>query len=77
VRDITVRIDVYLERAEEQLNEGEHCVLGSFIICAFHKISTIMRWQCLVACVGEMKYAYNFFVGKPEVRNPYGRPSRR
>jgi hypothetical protein len=47
------------------------------IICAFHVMSRIMRWECRVACVGMMRNAYNIFVGKPEVEKLHGRPSRR
>jgi hypothetical protein len=36
-----------------------------------------MRWEEHVARMGEMKNAYNIFVGKPEGKKPLGRPRRR
>jgi hypothetical protein len=36
-----------------------------------------MRWAGHVACMGEMRGAYNILVGKPGERRPLGRPRRR
>jgi hypothetical protein len=36
-----------------------------------------MRCAGLVACIGEMRNAYNIFVGKLERKRPLGRPRRR
>jgi hypothetical protein len=33
-----------------------------------------MRWEEQVARIGEMKNAYDIFVGKPEGKRPLGRP---
>jgi hypothetical protein len=35
------------------------------------------RWLGHVAEVGEMRNAYNIFVGKPEGKRPLGRPRHR
>jgi hypothetical protein len=36
-----------------------------------------MRWAGYVACMGEVRGAYNILVGRPEGRRPLGRPRRR
>jgi hypothetical protein len=36
-----------------------------------------MRWAGNVACMGEMRNAYNILVGKPEGKRPLRRPRRR
>jgi len=36
-----------------------------------------MRWAGHVACMEEMRNAYNILVGKPEVKRPLGRSKRR
>jgi hypothetical protein len=36
-----------------------------------------MRWVGHVACVGEERGAYRILVGRPEGRQPLGRPRRR
>jgi hypothetical protein len=36
-----------------------------------------MRWAGHVACMGEMRSAYNILVRRPEGRRPLGRPRRR
>jgi hypothetical protein len=36
-----------------------------------------MRWAGHVACMGEVRGAYNISVGRPEGRRPLGRPRRR
>jgi hypothetical protein len=36
-----------------------------------------IRWAGHVACIGEVRGAYNFFVGRPEGRRPLGRSRRR
>jgi hypothetical protein len=36
-----------------------------------------MRWAGHVACMGEVRSAYNTLVGRPEGRRPLGRPRRR
>jgi hypothetical protein len=36
-----------------------------------------MRWAGYVACIGEVRGAYNILVGKPEGSRPLGRPRRR
>jgi len=36
-----------------------------------------MRWARYVARMGKMRNAYRILVGKPEVKRPLGRPSRR
>jgi hypothetical protein len=36
-----------------------------------------MRWAGHVAHMGEVRGAYNIFVGRPEGRRPLGRPRRR
>jgi hypothetical protein len=36
-----------------------------------------MRWAGHVACMGEVRSAYNILVGKPEGRRPLGRPRHR
>jgi len=33
-----------------------------------------MRWVGNIACVGEMRNAYNILVRKPEGDRPHGRP---
>jgi hypothetical protein len=33
-----------------------------------------MRWAGHVACIGEVRGAYNILVGRPEGRRPLGRP---
>jgi hypothetical protein len=39
--------------------------------------SRIMRWTGHVACKGDMRGAYRFFVRRPEGKRPLGRPRRR
>jgi hypothetical protein len=34
-----------------------------------------MRWTEHMACMGEMRNAYNILVGKPEGKRPLGRPT--
>jgi hypothetical protein len=48
---------------------GEDCIMRSFIIR--------MRWTEHVACMGEMRNAYNILVGKPERKRLLGRPTRK
>jgi hypothetical protein len=36
-----------------------------------------MRWAGHVACMGEVRGAYNILVGSPEGRRPLGRPKHR
>jgi hypothetical protein len=36
-----------------------------------------MRWAGYVACMGEVRGAYNILVGRPEGGRPLGRPRRR
>jgi hypothetical protein len=36
-----------------------------------------MRWVGHVACIGEVRGAYNILVGRPEGRRPLGRPRHR
>jgi hypothetical protein len=36
-----------------------------------------MRWAGHVACIGEVRGAYNILVGRPEGRRPLGKPRRR
>jgi hypothetical protein len=36
-----------------------------------------MIWAGHVACMGEVRGAYNILVGRPEGRRPLGRPKRR
>jgi hypothetical protein len=36
-----------------------------------------MRWVGHVACMGEVRGAYNIFVGRPEGRRPLDRPRHR
>jgi hypothetical protein len=36
-----------------------------------------MRWAGHVACMGDVRCAYNILVGRPEGRRPLGRPRRR
>jgi hypothetical protein len=36
-----------------------------------------MRWEEHVACMGEMRNAYNILVGKSEGKNPLKRPRRK
>jgi hypothetical protein len=36
-----------------------------------------MRWAGHVACIGEVRGAYNILVGRPEGRRPLGRPRHR
>jgi hypothetical protein len=36
-----------------------------------------MRWAGHVACMGEVRAAYNILVGRPEGRRPLGRPRHR
>jgi hypothetical protein len=38
---------------------------------------TIMRWAWHVACMGEKRGVYRILVGKPEGKNPLGRPKHR
>jgi hypothetical protein len=40
-------------------------------------IKSRMRWEGHVICMGEMRFAYKIFVGKPERKRPIGRPRRR
>jgi len=35
--------------------------------------SRMMRWGRHVACMGEMRNAYNILVGKPEGKRPFGK----
>jgi hypothetical protein len=37
----------------------------------------MMRWAGHVACMGEVRAAYNILVGRPEGRRPLGRPRHR
>jgi hypothetical protein len=39
--------------------------------------SRIMRWAGHVARMGDRRGAYGVLVGRPEVRRPLGRPTRR
>jgi hypothetical protein len=36
-----------------------------------------MRWAGHVACMGEVRGAYNILIGRPEGMRPLGRPGRR
>jgi hypothetical protein len=36
-----------------------------------------MRWVGNIACMEEIRNAYNILVRKPEGKRPYGRPRRR
>jgi hypothetical protein len=36
-----------------------------------------MRWAGQMACMGEVRGAYNILVGRPDGRRPLGRPRRR
>jgi hypothetical protein len=36
-----------------------------------------MRWAGQVACMGEMRHAYDILVAKPERKRPLGRPRSR
>jgi hypothetical protein len=57
-------------------NEELHGLYSSLSI--FRVIKTRrMRWAGHVACMGEVRGAYNILVGKPEGRRPLGRPSHR
>jgi hypothetical protein len=45
---------------------GEDCIMRSFTRRVRH-----------IACMGEMRNAYNILVGKPEGKRPLGRPRHR
>jgi hypothetical protein len=55
---------------------GENCIMRSFITCMLNK-SRSMRWAGYVACMGDVRNAYNILVGKPEGKRPLGRPGCR
>jgi hypothetical protein len=52
--------------------------MRNFITCALRLIkSRKMRWAGRIACMGEMRNAYNILVGKPEERRLLGRSRSR
>jgi hypothetical protein len=57
-------------------NEELHGLYSSPCIVRVIKARTI-RWAAHVACMGEVRGAYNILVGRPEGRRPLGRPRRR
>ena len=66
----------------KQQENGENCIMGSFIICSAHHTSFMlseqrMRWVGHVACVGAGTAAYRVLLQKPEGKRPLGRPRYR
>jgi hypothetical protein len=57
-------------------NEELHGLYSSPIIVTVIKARK-MRWAGHVACMGEVRGAYNILVGMPEGRRPLGRPRHR
>jgi hypothetical protein len=57
-------------------NEELHYLYVSQNIIRVMK-SRRMRWVWHIACMGEMRSAYNILVGKPEGGRPLVRPRRR
>jgi hypothetical protein len=57
-------------------NEELHGLYSSHSIIRVIK-ARMMRWARHVACMGEVRGAYNILVGKPEGRRPLGRPRHR
>jgi hypothetical protein len=57
-------------------NEELHGLYSSPSIVRVNKARK-MRWAGHVACMGEVRSAYNILVGRPEGRGPLGRPRRR
>jgi hypothetical protein len=60
-----------------KLHNGElHSLYSSLNIVRVIK-SRRMRWAGHVACMGEERDVYRVLVGRPEGKNPMGRPRRR
>jgi hypothetical protein len=59
-----------------KLHEELHGFYSSPSIIRVIKVRR-MRWVGHVACMGEVRGAYNILVGKPEGRRPLGRPRHR
>jgi hypothetical protein len=57
-------------------NEELHCLYSSPSIVRVIKARR-MRWAGHVACIGEVRGAYNILVGRPEGRRPLGRRRHR
>jgi hypothetical protein len=66
-------------RGRKWWEAGENYIMRSFISCMFHKYYSHdqvkedgMGWTCSIH--GEVRNAYEFFIGKPEVKRPCRRP---
>jgi hypothetical protein len=57
-------------------NEELHNSYASLNVITVNK-STRIRWVGNVAQIGEMRNAYNIYVGKPDGKRPLGKPRRR
>jgi hypothetical protein len=59
-------------RGRKWWEDGEDCIMRSFITCTRHQIfirvirSRRTRWVEHVARLGEIRNPYNIFIGKPE-----------
>jgi hypothetical protein len=53
---------------------GQNCIMGSFMICAVHRVlirvikSRTMRWAGNVARMGEKRNVYGFWLGNRKER---------
>jgi hypothetical protein len=78
--DINRRIIEYLDlRGMKRQAVGENCMMRLHGLYSSPGIIRVIRARRMrlaghVACMGEVRGAYNILVGRPEGRRPLGRP---
>jgi hypothetical protein len=82
--DITYNFKIVFEVSLLYLRsnfDGGSCTVRNFITCTHPQISLgksrQMRWAGHMARMGEERKVYKVLVGKPEGKEPLGRPRRR
>jgi hypothetical protein len=64
-------------------DDGENCIMRSYIICTLHAYVVrmgkpkIIRWFGQAERIGRMRNTNKMLVGKPEGKSPLRRPRRR